>query len=286
VAEGRVFVGRKRVTDESEAIRAGDVLEIAARLERVLPAARILARTEDMVAADKPAGIPTIADHAGAAHSLLASVAESLGERISRLHPTSRLDRGVSGVVVFALTAEARLRLAHARARGEYARLYVAIAARSPRVLRGAWSQPIGRAKDPRFRAVGGGGAVPARTLYEVCARTASGEALLAAAPVTGRTHQIRVHAAHADAPLLGDATYGGPRRLTLADGRVLEPGRVALHALRITVPDARGAPWVVTAGVPEVLRDLWSVLGGDPAAWQLCAQCELSSPSEPPRSP
>jgi 23S rRNA pseudouridine1911/1915/1917 synthase len=64
----------------------------------------------------------------------------------------------------------------------------------------------------------------------------------------TGRTHQIRVHLAHLGAPLLGDARYGGPRRV----GEVSIP-RVMLHARRLEVAHpATGAPLVLEAPVPE----------------------------------
>ena len=84
---------------------------------------------------------------------------------------------------------------------------------------------------------------VDAATRYRVCALAPGGAALLAVSPVTGRTHQIRVHASHAGAPLVGDRDYGGPSRVTLSTGRVLEPRRVALHAARVVVPAASGAP-------------------------------------------
>jgi hypothetical protein len=44
-------------------------------------------------------------------------------------------------------------------------------------------------------------------------------------------------------------------------------------------VPDARGAAIVAIAHVPDELIALWSALGGDPSAWQLCASCEFASP-------
>ncbi len=273
VSDGRVFVGRRRVKAPNEAVAEGDVLTIAAARD-VAQAIRVLARSDDLVAVEKPAGMPTIADHAGAAHALIAVAARSLGIDVARVHPTSRLDRDVSGVVVLALTKAAAERLSHARTEGTYERRYVALATRTPDPGHGVWSAPIGRTKDPRLRAVSGRDAVAAETRYATCGAGARGVALLALAPVTGRTHQIRVHAAHADAPLLGDPTYGGPARVTLASGRVLEPRRVALHAARVVVPSGQGEPLVAISPVPPELLDLWSALGGEPAAWELAATC------------
>jgi 23S rRNA pseudouridine955/2504/2580 synthase/23S rRNA pseudouridine1911/1915/1917 synthase len=182
----------------------------------------------------------------------------------------------VSGVVFFALTKAAADRLARARADGTYERRYIGISVRPPSPDRGTWDAPIGRASDPRLRAARGRDPVAASTKYVASARATSGAAMLALAPLTGRTHQIRVHAAEAGAPLLGDRDYGGPARLTLSTGRVLEPGRIALHAARVVVPGPTGKPLVVRSSVPPELEGLWSALGGEPSAWELSASCEL----------
>jgi 23S rRNA pseudouridine1911/1915/1917 synthase len=276
VREGRVFVGSRRVLSDGERLRDGDVIEIAApQVARVEPV-RILAQTRDLVAVDKPAGVPTIADHAGAAHALIALVAQQLGVASAELHPTSRLDRDVSGVVMFARTKTAARRLARARTEAAYQRRYVAISAAAPGAEAGTWTAPIGRAKDPRLRAIAGRDAVDAKTHYAIIARTSSAAVLLAFAPVTGRTHQIRVHSAHAGAPLLGDLAYGGKGRVTLDSGRVFDLRRIALHAARIEVPDDRGVPLRVAAPIPADLADTWSVLGGQAAAWELATSCGL----------
>jgi 23S rRNA-/tRNA-specific pseudouridylate synthase len=262
VGDGRVFLGRRRVKRGDEPVRPGDELTVAAPRADAGERATILASTEDLVAADKPAGIPTIPDLAGGAHSLVARVARTIGVDVSALHPTSRLDSGVSGVVVFTRTKAGRERLARARAERVYHRRYVAISARAPTVERGVWDAPVK--------------GVPARSLYAVVARAPAGQTLLAVAPQTGRTHQIRIHASGAGAPLLGDRVYGGPTRVTLATGRVLEPGRIALHAARVVVPGAEGQPVAVSSPVPAELLTLWSALGGDAAAWEGALACAL----------
>jgi 23S rRNA pseudouridine1911/1915/1917 synthase len=274
IDEGRVFVARRRVRHGSESVAEGAVVEVAS--PRAVPrTVRVVMQEDDLVAVDKPAGMPTIPDHTGAAHSLVHVAAKTLGIEASRLHPTSRLDRDVSGVVVFALTKDAADRLVRARAAGVYDRRYVALAARAPDPAAGTWDAPLGRARDPRLRMVRGRDPIAATTKYAVCASSPGGVAMLGVAPVTGRTHQIRVHASHAGAALLGDRDYGGPTRLTLPTGRVLEPRRVALHARRVVVPSAKGTPVQVEAAVPPELESLWSALGGDAAAWDLAAARE-----------
>ena len=277
VGEGRVFLGPRRVRTGDERVRVGDVLTMAPPLPGEGAPARLLVHAGDLVAADKPAGIPTIADHAGAAHALVTAVARALGIDASRIHPTSRLDRDVSGVVIFALSRAAAERLVRARAAGTYERRYAAIATRAPVPEAGEWNAPIGRGRNPRLREARGRDAIAATTRYRATARAPAGAAMLAVAPITGRTHQIRVHAADAGAPLLGDRSYGGPTRLTLPSGRVLQPGRIALHCARVVVPGAQGeGDFVALSAQPPELSTLWSALGGGADAWEGAVSCAL----------
>lgn len=262
ISDGRVFAGRRRVASAEEPVRSGDEVTIADPIDAD-ESVTVLARGEGWVAIDKPAGLPTIPDQAGAAHALLARAARALSLDPSRLHPTSRLDRDVSGVVVFALDPAAADRLRLLREQHRYARRYLAIAARRPSADAGSWAVPIGRAKNPHHRAANGLDPVPALTHYAV-AGDAPPFALLALSPVTGRTHQLRVHASHAGAPLLGDRAYGAPPRLTLPTGRVLSFDRIALHAARVTLGDV-----VIESPLPAPLRAVWVALGGDDAAWE-----------------
>ncbi len=264
VAEGRVFVGRRRVLAGAEPVAIGDAITIAGAVEPHGPVA-ILARGAGWVAVDKPPGIPTIPDQEGASHALIALAARVLGLDSSHLHATSRLDRDVSGVVVFALDREAAVHLRHLREEHRYVRRYLAIAARPPTPPEGRWTVPIGRAKDPRLRAPHGRDPVDALTCFATVALARGGPfALLSLAPVTGRTHQLRLHASHAGAPLLGDRAYGGPVRATLASGRVLPLDRIALHAARVTLDGV-----AIDSRVPDVLLATWLALGGDDAAWE-----------------
>ncbi len=268
VAEGRVFIGRRRARSEEDGVRSGDEVYVAPRVDAVVPV-RLLAVEDGLVAVDKPAGLATIPDQGGASSSVIASVARAIGAPLASLHATSRLDRAVSGVVIFARSKVAERRLRAARERGTYSRRYVAIAAIAPSEARGEWAAPIGRIDDPRHRAAFGRDAGAALSRYAVAGRAGSW-ALLALEPVTGRTHQLRVHAAYGGAPLLGDGTYGGPLRATLPTGRVLSFDRIALHAARVRVPRPDGSVLEVRSPVPNVLRAWWRAAGGDEGAWNM----------------
>jgi len=291
LAEGRVFVGRTRVGDATFRVKAGDEVKIGAAASaypragaNAAPGAsadvRVLWERDGLLACVKPAGIPTVADHVGAAHALVAIAAERIGRTSAEMFVTSRLDREVSGVVIFATTSEAERRLRLAREQGRYTRRYLAIAGGSTDAQlreRGVWDAPIGAGKDPRHRSAYGADAKPAQTRWRVVAH-ASSFTLLAVAPQTGRTHQIRVHASHAGAPLFGDRDYGGEIRKTLENGRVVALSRIALHAARVSVPGLQGERLTAEAPVPPELVRLWAELGGEPEAWNTAIACELDT--------
>jgi 23S rRNA-/tRNA-specific pseudouridylate synthase len=264
--EGRAFVGKRRARP-GDPVGTGDVITIHPA-RAAAGDVTILANRGGIVAADKPAALPTIADHHGTADTLVARVAAALGLPAEALHATSRLDVGVSGVVLFATDRRAREHLAAARERGDYARRYLAIATKAPSAVEGVWDVPIGRARDARLRAPNGRDATTARSRYRVVATAPGGACLLALAPETGRTHQLRVHAAHVGAPLLGDGAYGGPRRFVTTTGAVRPLERIALHARTVSVPDLDGQPFVATSPIPDELTRLWAALDGPAGSW------------------
>ncbi|GAC1365693.1 MAG: hypothetical protein NVSMB47_17000 [Polyangiales bacterium] len=101
--------------------------------------------------------------------------------------------------------------------------------------------------------------------------RVACAWALYALAPQTGRTHQLRVHAASAGIPLLGDGAYGGVTRLTTSTGAVRTFRRIALHCAAVDVQldarsdgDAAGEKISVRSPVPPELAAMLATLGLD----------------------
>lgn len=239
----------------------------ATRDEVQLPEPFVLQQGNGLLVVDKPAGIPTVPDVVGAQGSLLDYAARALQRSRDELHPTSRLDRDVSGVVTFTLDDRATELLATAREEGRYERRYVAIAAgHLPETARWTWS--IDRARDPRLRrAVNAPAGKSSATRMRVVARSMVGRApfaLLALAPETGRTHQLRVHASAAGAPLVGDRDYGGPTPASTATRKVLPFGRIALHCARVEVlgPDHENCIVRVTSPVSPELVELAASLG------------------------
>ncbi|MCU0657116.1 MAG: pseudouridine synthase [Polyangiaceae bacterium] len=260
LAQGRVFIDRHRASADLT-LPPGAVVEVyPPRPPGEEP--RVLDQRHGVLALFKPAALPTIADHRGA-RSLLQWACELLGRQ--DLHTTSRLDVGVSGVVLVATDQEARARLALAREQGAYRRTYLALVPAAPLApTSGTWSWAIGKGKGNLRTALPPGtpGAPDATTHFSTLA-SADRADLLRVEPVTGRTHQIRVHCARAGRPILGDGPYGGSMRMVAPNGSVHRATRIGLHAFRVEVQDQGGAPWRVEAPVPDDYLALWRAAGG-----------------------
>jgi 23S rRNA pseudouridine1911/1915/1917 synthase len=182
---------------------------------------------EHLIVVDKPAGLVV---HPGAGratgtlvHALHGRIAGgSDPERPGIVH---RLDRGTSGLMVVARTEEAYELLRGIVRRRELERTYLALVRGRPRSRRGTVEAPIGRDRfEPTRQSLDSDTARDAVTHFEV-EQLLDGYALLRVRLETGRMHQIRVHLAAIDLPVVGDATYG------VADDRL---ARQFLHATRL----------------------------------------------------
>ena len=231
-------------------------------------APEIVHRDSELLIVDKPPGIATTAPHTDDP-----CLVHWVRDRFPgiRAHPTSRLDSQVSGLVTFALTRDANRHLIAARRAGTYRRVYLGITLSEASPDRGEWSWPISIDRaNPKRRVTGSGpGERAALTRYEVWARS-SDATVLRLMPVTGRTHQLRVHAAKAGAPLFGDHLYQGDRRKVLLDGSVVTARRVMLHCARVSFPwSSAGERWNTGTQMqfqapvrPDMTR-VWLALGG-----------------------
>lgn len=170
----------------------------------------ILYEDEAMIAIDKPAGLlthPSAARNTGTLANFLAGYYARTGQACA-VHPVSRLDRDTFGVVLIAKNSYTNTLLNQAMRSPERQKCYHAAVFGGPEADAGVIDAPIARLSPMgMLRGVRDDGQ-PARTRYRVLERR-GGYSLLELEPLTGRTHQLRVHCAWAGFPILGDPQYG-----------------------------------------------------------------------------
>jgi 23S rRNA pseudouridine1911/1915/1917 synthase len=171
-----------------------------------------------------------------------------------------RLDRPVSGVVVFSRNSKCAARLAEQFAQRTVRKVYWACLERPPAEPSGTLVDWIARVPDePRVElaAEGTPGARRAELSYRVLA-TRRGRALVDVELHTGRMHQIRIQFASRGGPIVGDVQYGARTSFAGASSGVRE-GAIALHARSLTLSHpVRYEPVTITAPPP----DAWNELG------------------------
>jgi len=230
---------------------------------RVTPMAmplEILYEDEAIVAVNKPCGLIT---HPGAGvepptlcHALLHHTGGQLAKAGGEQRPgvVHRLDKDTTGVIVFAKTDEAYLKLVEAFSTRQTHKEYQAIVCGSPQLEAGSIKEPMDRDPYHRVRMAVREGGKPAHTDWRVVERLGEHHCLVHCRIHTGRTHQIRVHLSHLGMPLLGDATYGyRPRH---GEDRI---ERFYLHAVRLELPHpTTGEPLIIESDLaPEFEEQL-----------------------------
>ncbi|MEO5337802.1 MAG: RluA family pseudouridine synthase [Magnetospirillum sp. WYHS-4] len=223
--------------------------------------ARVLHKDALVLVIDKPAGLAVQGGTGTDRHldGMLDALRFEAAERPRLVH---RLDRDTSGVLVLARNARAAAFLADAFRSKEARKLYWALVVGLPERAMGKISLPIaklpGRAGERM--AVDYDEGKRATTLYRVVERAGASAAWLAMEPLTGRTHQLRVHAAEGlGTPIHGDGKYGAQK--AFLDGEGLSR-KLHLHARAIRIPHPAGGILEVFAPLPEHMRRTWKFLG------------------------
>jgi 23S rRNA pseudouridine1911/1915/1917 synthase len=212
------------------------------------PEIRVAYEDDHLLVVDKPAGVVV---HPAAGHTsgtlVDGLVGRSAGGDPARPGIVHRLDRDTSGLLVVARTEEAYEGLRALVRRHGLEREYLALVRGRPRSRTGRIEAPIGRDRhDPLRRSLDTDTPREAITHFEV-ERLLSKHALLSIRLETGRTHQIRVHLAAIDLPVVGDPVYGVPDP---------ELGRQFLHANRLSFPHPFGGGTVeAESPLPDELQ-------------------------------
>lgn len=288
IAEGAARVGGEPAK-RSHVVRAGDQIsvEVPEPRESVVEAEdiplSILYEDEHMIAIDKPPGLvvhPAPGHPSGTLVNALLHHVRDLAGIGGELRPgiVHRLDRDTSGVLLVAKTDRAHQLLSRQMRQRTLKKEYLALVAGVPKVRKGEVTLSVGR--DPRdrkkmkaFRPTADDlppGIRTARTLYELEREWfAFGLTLLRCRLVTGRTHQIRVHLAASNLPIVGDPTYGHPTYQRVKSAplkkRLAEFPRQALHAERVTFRHPASQEMIeVVAPIPPDLATLLAAIDSE----------------------
>lgn len=220
-------------------------------------ALRFLHRDEALAVVDKPSGIVVHPGWAQDDGGLLRQVRDAVGQHVFPVH---RLDRGASGVVVFALSSEVAASVGRAFTAGLVDKYYLALVRGHP--PDGVIDHPVPAKEDgPRVPAVTAIRNLGSFGRYALCE----------ARPLTGRLHQIRRHLKHIACPIIGDVNYGkGEHNRLFREQHGLD--RLALHAYRLVLPHpVSGAQLTVTAPLSGKFADCLRAIGLWDAAEAAC---------------
>ena len=223
----------------------------------------ILHRDADMIAINKPAGLAVQGGSGTLRHvdGALDHLRFGASERPRLVH---RLDKDTSGVLLLGRDAAAARRLTHAFRAKSAIKVYWALVVGEPKPAAGTIDLPIaklpGRAGEKMTvdEAVGKSAVTRYVTLEKIGRRAA----LVALYPVTGRTHQLRVHMAAIGTPILGDGKYGGAEAFLQGDG---VSRKLHLHARAIRIPGPDRKPVEVIAPLRDPMARSFEFFGLDP---------------------
>ena len=206
----------------------------------------ILYEDDDVIVVNKPSGLLT---HAKGGLSDEPTVAEIIRPKTSFATDTDRpgivhrLDRDTSGLLIIAKNPESAAHLQRQFAERTAKKTYIAITDSKPKLNAAKIDLPIGRnpSAPSTFRIDPNG--KPAQTTYHVLTENDT-QSLVELKPTTGRTHQLRVHLAHLNAPILGDRVYGKS-----SDCRMM------LHAQKLDITLPSGERKVFEAEIPDEFK-------------------------------
>ena len=240
----------KRPSSDAEALRA-----------------MILYEDDEVFVFNKPQGLAVQGGSGLTRHvdAMLESLRDRKGQKPRLVH---RLDRDTTGVLVVARTRLAAQKLAASFRTRSTRKIYWALVVGVPKPHQGkisTWLAKEGTVDGDRMRVAkhGADNASHAISLYSVIETAAQKFSWLSMRPVTGRTHQLRAHAAHIGHPIIGDPKYFEAEESWDFPGGLQK--KLHLHARRIVMPHpSNGGTLDVTAPLPPHMQQSWNLLGFD----------------------
>lgn len=234
------------------------------KADRDLVRAMVIHRDDDVIALNKPPGLAVQGGTGTTRHidAMLDALRFGKKQRPRLVH---RLDRDTSGALLLARSAAIAARLGRTFQTRRVRKIYWALVMGCPEKAQGRIDLALEKRAGPRGErmAGGGGSARRAETLYSVVEHAGQTAAWLALWPLTGRTHQLRVHCAAIGHPIVGDGKYGGRDAFLPADGVAKQ---LHLHARELLLPHPSGTGELrVRADLPPHMVKTWKMFGFDP---------------------
>lgn len=194
----------------------------------------ILYEDEHILAVDKPAGMlihPSRSQFTDTLANFVAGYYQKNGQAAA-FHPVTRLDRDTFGVVLLGKNSHTHALLSQ----NPLEKTYEALVYGAPTQAEGVIDAPIARRPLPSLLRQVSPEGKPSLTRYRVLSRQEK-TAVLALTPVTGRTHQLRVHCAYMGFPIVGDPQYGSPESQAFSKEMGAATQRLCAKTLRFSHP-------------------------------------------------
>jgi 23S rRNA pseudouridine955/2504/2580 synthase len=227
----------------------------------------VIYRDDHVIALNKPHGMP-VQGGPGITHHLDALLDALRFGGADRPRLVHRLDRDTSGVLLLARTPGTAAKLAAAFRTRAVEKTYWAITARTPSPHEGRIDLPlrrIGGARGERTEVAERDDPDAARAMTEYRTLDHAGQKLawLELRPLTGRTHQLRVHCVAIGAPILGDVKYARPDQNNAFAATVEGlSSELHLHARALRLPHPAGGTLMVEADLPPHMAQTFRTLG------------------------
>lgn len=223
----------------------------------------VIHKDDDVIVLNKPSGIAVQGGSGQARHidGMLDALRFEKEEKPRLVH---RLDKDTSGILLLGRSANAAAKLAEAFASREAKKVYWALVYGKPKLLSGKIDAPLAKMsgeKGGEQMRVDFENGQKAQTLYHVIDSLAKKVSWLEMMPLSGRTHQLRVHCLTLNTPIVGDGKYMDKTRENMG---LQDENKLHLHARAIKIPHPRKGTLEIFAKIPQHIKNSFEFLGFD----------------------
>ena len=223
----------------------------------------VIHKDDDVIVLNKPSGIAVQGGSGQARHidGMLDALRFEKEEKPRLVH---RLDKDTSGILLLGRSANAAAKLAEAFASREAKKVYWALVYGKPKLLSGKIDAPLAKMsgeKGGEQMRVDFENGQKAQTLYHVIDSLAKKVSWLEMMPLSGRTHQLRVHCLTLNTPIVGDGKYMDKTRENMG---LQDEHKLHLHARAIKIPHPRKGTLEIFAKIPQHIKNSFEFLGFD----------------------